>query len=143
MRGLIAEAGLEDEIVVDSAGTGDWHIGHAPDARATAAAAGRGITLSGAARQVIAEDFDTHDVIVAMDRANERDLRALAPDDEARGKVVLLRSFDPEAVAAGDLDVPDPYYGGDDGFPQVFDVVERACRGLLGHVEERLGTVSG
>ena len=66
-----------------------------------------------------------------MDRANERDLLALAPDEEARQKVRLLRSYDPEAVAAGDLDVPDPYYGGEDGFGHVLDVVDRAARGLL------------
>jgi len=131
LRGLVAEAGLQHEIAVDSAGTGDWHVGRPPDARSTAAAATRGITLEGAARQVIAEDFASHDLVVAMDRANERDLRALAPDPVARDKVVLLRSFDPVAVAAGDLDVPDPYYGGDDGFENVLDVVDRASRGLL------------
>jgi protein-tyrosine phosphatase len=128
MRRLVAEAGLEDEVEIDSAGTGDWHVGHPPDARATAAARARGLTLEGAARQVTAADFDDYDLLVAMDRANERDLRALAPDAEARAKVVLLRSFDP---TAGDSDVPDPYYGGDDGFERVLDVIERAARGLL------------
>ena len=131
MRGLIAEAGLEEAISVESAGTGDWHIGHPPDPRSVAAARERGIALSGEARQVIADDFAEHDLVVAMDRANERDLLALAPDDEARAKVRLLRSYDPEAVAAGDLDVPDPYYGGEDGFGRVLDVVDRAARGLL------------
>jgi protein-tyrosine phosphatase len=134
-RRLVAEAGLEDEIVVDSAGTGDWHIGHPPDERATTAARGRGITLEGQARQVAADDFRSHDLVVAMDRANERDLLALAPDEESRRKVVLFRSFDPEAP--GDLDVPDPYYGGDDGFEHVLDVVDRAARGLLEHLRSR------
>ena len=90
--------------------------------------------LEGAARQVTAEDFDRFDLLVAMDRENERDLRARAPGDEARAKVRLLREFDPEAVAAGDLDVPDPYYGGPGGFDQVLDLVEAACRGLLDEV---------
>ncbi len=134
MRRLVADAGLEDEIVIDSAGTGDWHIGHPPDERATTAARGRGITLEGQARQVIADDFDAHDLVVAMDRANERDLLALAPDAAAREKVVLLRAFDPEAVESGELDVPDPYYGGDDGFEHVLDLVDRAARGLLEHL---------
>jgi protein-tyrosine phosphatase len=134
LRGLVAEAGLEDEIEIDSAGTGDWHVGHPPDARSAAAASERGITLCGEARQVIADDFARHDLVVAMDRSNERDLLALAPDDDARARVVLLRSFDPEAVATGDLDVPDPYYGGDDGFEIVLDVVDRASRGLLEHL---------
>jgi protein-tyrosine phosphatase len=132
MRRLVAEADLEDSVEIDSAGTGDWHVGHAPDERATAAARARGITLEGAARQVTPADFEDYDLIVAMDRANERDLRALAPDDAARKKIVLLRSFDP---GADDLDVPDPYYGGDDGFEHVLDVVDRAARGLL---EQRL-----
>ena len=90
--------------------------------------------LEGTARQVTPADFAAFDLIVAMDHTNERDLLALAPDAEARGKVVLLRSFDPEAIASGDLEVPDPYYGGEDGFEIVLDVVERGCRGLLEHV---------
>ena len=134
LRSQVAEAGLADAIAIDSAGTGDWHIGHPPDARSAAAAQARGITLTGEARQVTAGDFAAYDLIVAMDRANERDLRALAPDEAAREKVVLLRAFDPEAVANGDLDVPDPYYGDGDGFETVLDVVERASRGLLDHL---------
>ncbi len=133
MRRLVADAGLEDAVSVQSAGTGSWHIGKAPDERSAAAARTRGITLEGAAQQVSAADFARFDLLVAMDRGNERDLRALAPDEQARAKVVLLRAFDPEAVRSGDLDVPDPYYGGDDGFERVLDVVERACRGLLEH----------
>jgi protein-tyrosine phosphatase len=129
MRHLVAEAGREDALSLDSAGTGSWHIGNAPDPRATAAAAERGITLAGAARQVTVADFDAFDLIVAMDAANARDLRRLAPDDAARAKVVLLRDHDPEA--GGDLDVPDPYYGGEDGFETVLDIVERSCRNLL------------
>ena len=138
MRHLVREAGLEDAVEVDSAGTGDWHVGSAPDRRATAAARERGIVLEGAARQVTLVDFDAFDLIVAMDASNRRDLERLAPDDTARAKVVALRDFDPLAVEAGDLDVPDPYYGGDDGFGHVYDVVERACRGLLDHVRKRL-----
>ena len=134
MRHLIAEAGLEDQVVLESAGTGSWHVGSAPDERATGAARARGIVLEGAARQVTPADFGHFDLLVAMDRTSERDLLALAPDAEARGKVALLRSFDPEAAASGDLDVPDPYYGGEDGFEHVLDVVERGCRGLLEHV---------
>src|SRR3954452_3232584 len=129
MRYLVAEAGREDAVEIASAGTGDWHIGNAPDVRATSAARGRGITLEGAARQVRATDFDDYDLLVAMDRANQRDLQRLAPDDEARAKVVLLRDHDPEAE--GELDVPDPYYGGDEGFEEVLDIVERSCRNLL------------
>jgi protein-tyrosine phosphatase len=99
-----------------------------------AAARERDIVLEGAARQVTAEDFDDFDLLLVMDRENERDLLARAPDGEARAKVRLLREFDPESVAAGDLDVPDPYFGGPHGFDRVLDMVEAACRGLLDEV---------
>jgi protein-tyrosine phosphatase len=130
MRGLLREQGLEAEIEVDSAGTGDWHTGAPPDSRATAAARSRGITLEGAARVVTPADFYEFDLILAADRRNLRELSALAPGD-ARARLHLLREFDPAAPGAPDLDVPDPYYGGDDGFEQVIDLIEAACRGLL------------
>jgi len=132
MRHLLREEGLEDEITIDSAGTGAWHVGNPPDRRATAAAAARGIVLEGAARQVRPSDFDDYDLLLAADRENLADLRAIAPDDEARAKVRLLREFDPHSH--GDLDVPDPYYGGPGGFEEVLDLVEAACRGLLAEV---------
>jgi protein-tyrosine phosphatase len=138
MRHLLREEGLTDRVAVDSAGTGSWHVGSPPDARSTEAARARGVVLDGAARQVTALDFDDWDLLLAMDRSNQRALLGLAPDGEAREKVRLLREFDPEAVAHGDLDVPDPYYGGEDGFGHVFDVVERACRGLLEHVRSQI-----
>jgi protein-tyrosine phosphatase len=129
MRSLLREGGLEDRVEIDSAGTGGWHAGDPPDARATEAARARGIALEGAARQFTPEDFGRFDLIVAMDRDNLRDLLALAPDEEAAEKVRLLREFDP--AAGGDLDVPDPYYGGAHGFERVLDLVTAACRGLL------------
>ncbi len=129
MRRLLDEAGLSDRIEVDSAGTGAWHAGCGPDPRAVAAAARRGISLTGAARQVRLSDFGDFDVIVALDGENARDLRRLAPDDEARARVRLLREFDPRHD--DDLDVPDPYYGDDDGFGHVLDLVDAACRGLI------------
>ena len=130
MRGLLREQGLEDRVEVDSAGTGDWHIGSPPDARATTAARSRGITLAGAARVVARRDFDDFDLILAADRRNLRELRAVAPR-ATRARIHLLREFDPAAEGAPDLDVPDPYYGGDEGFEHVLDLVEAACRGLL------------
>jgi len=130
MRGLLREEGLEDAVEVDSAGIGDWHVGSPPDSRATAAAQARGVTLAGAARQISAADFRDHDLILAADRSNLRDVRALVPAG-ARAELHLLREFDPASAGAADLDVPDPYYGGDDGFEHVLDLVEAACRGLL------------
>jgi low molecular weight protein-tyrosine phosphatase len=109
MRGLLRAEGLEQAVAIDSAGTGGWHAGDPPDARAVAAARSRDVVVEGAAREVTAEDFKRFDLVLAMDRENERDLLARAPDDEARAKVRLLREFDPAAVVAGDLDVPDPY----------------------------------
>jgi protein-tyrosine phosphatase len=137
MRAQLRQAGLENEIEVDSAGTGGWHAGEPPDERATAAAHRRGIRLEGAARQVRPSDFDEFDLIVAMDRRNLRELQALAPDDEAREKVRLLREFDPATAGAPDVDVPDPYYGGERGFEDVLDMVEASCRGLIAELRAR------
>jgi protein-tyrosine phosphatase len=134
MRGLLRERGLEDAVAVDSAGTGGWHVGAPPDARATAAARARGVTLAGAARQVAHTDFADYDLILAADRRNLRELQALLPAG-ARAKLHLLREFDPASAGAPDLDVPDPYYGGDDGFEHVLDLVEAACRGLLDRLQ--------
>ena len=132
MRHLLVVEGLQDEIELDSAGTGGWHVGDPPDRRATAAARARGIALEGAARKVRPSDFEDFDLIVAADRENLADLRAIAPPGTAQ-KVRLLREFDPASEGAPDLDVPDPYYGGADGFERVLDLVEAACRGLLEH----------
>ena len=133
MRHLLVEEGLQDEIELDSAGTGGWHVGDPPDRRATAAARARGIALEGAARKVRPSDFEDFDLIVAADRENLADLRAIAPPGTAQ-KVRLLREFDPHAA---EVDVPDPYYGGADGFEEVLDLVEAACRGLLAEVRGR------
>jgi protein-tyrosine phosphatase len=130
MRALLREQGLEDAVEVDSAGTGGWHIGEPPDARATAAARARGVALAGAARQIAPADFTAFDLILVADRRNLRDVRAITPP-AARARLHLLREFDPASDGAPDLDVPDPYYGGDDGFERVLDLVDAACRGLL------------
>jgi protein-tyrosine phosphatase len=137
MRRLIDDAGLADSIEIDSAGTGGWHAGEPPDERAALAAARRGVTLEGAARQVRESDFRRFDLLIALDRANLRELLAIAPDEDAAEKVRLLREFDP-ASADGALDVPDPYYGGDHGFETVLDMIEAACRGLLDELRARV-----
>jgi protein-tyrosine phosphatase len=136
MRDLVTREGLDGAIEIDSAGTGAWHVGDPPDPRSTAAAKARGIVMEGAARQVTDADFEAYDLLLAADEQNVAALRAVAPDDGAAAKVVLLRAFDPAAVAAGDVEVPDPYYGGASGFDDVLDMVDAACRGLL----ERLRT---
>jgi protein-tyrosine phosphatase len=135
MRRLVDQAGLKQSIELDSAGTGAWHVGSSPDARATAAARTRGTALEGSARQVTAEDFEHFDLVIAMDSANMHDLRALAGDENQRAKVRMLREFDPQSAARGDFDVPDPYYGGDGGFDHVYDLVHAACEGLLERIQ--------
>jgi protein-tyrosine phosphatase len=134
MRSLVIEEGMEDRVELDSAGTGAWHVGSAPDERATAAAAAQGVKLDGRARKVEPEDFERFDLILAMDSSNLRDLQALADSAEARERVRLLREFDPASHGDDDLDVPDPYYGGDDGFGTVFELVRAACQGLLAEI---------
>jgi low molecular weight protein-tyrosine phosphatase len=130
---LAREAGLADAFVIDSAGTGTWHIGEPADARMCAAAARRGIAIRSIARQVTAEDFDRFDHVIAMDAANRRALRALAPAAH-RQKIHLLRDRDPDSP--GD-DVPDPYYGDATGFDEVLDIVTRAGRAWLDAFRER------
>jgi protein-tyrosine phosphatase len=131
MRTLVQRAGLQDSIELDSAGTGRWHVGSPPDARASAVARTHGVALEGLARQVRTEDFDEFDLVLAMDSSNMRELRQLAPGAPERAKVRLLREFDPASVDADDLDVPDPYHGTASGFEEVFDLVHAACDGLL------------
>jgi protein-tyrosine phosphatase len=138
MRELVRDAGLEQQIELDSAGTGSWHVGSPPDPRAIAAADARGVTLTGSARTVGPDDFDDFDLVLAMDRSNMRELLKLAPDDRAREKIRLLREFDPASAvgAAGseELDVPDPYYGAVGGFEEVLELVQDACAGLLAQI---------
>ena len=133
MRHRLAEAGLDDAIIVESAGTGSWHVGDPPDVRAAQEARARGIVMEGTARQFARGDFGRFDLVVAMDEENATHLRRMAPDAEAAAKVRLLREFDPRA-AGDDLSVPDPYYGGPEGFSTVFDLVDAACLGLIEHL---------
>lgn len=129
MRNLVREAGLQDKIEIDSAGTGSWHVGEDRDRRSRAVAKRRGMPIEGPARQFQREDFDRFDLVLALDEENARDLRRLAGSDQDRKKVHLLREFDPSAPEGAS--VPDPYYGGPDGFEEVFDICLSACRGLL------------
>ena len=125
VREAAADAGVDVE--VDSAGTGAWHVGNPPDRRMTAAAAEDGLELAGQARQVTVDDFREFDLVVAMDGSNHADLLRLAPDDDARARVRLFREYAGEAGEG----VPDPYYGGPDGFREVVDIVRRAARRLV------------
>lgn len=133
-RRHLDEAGLAGRVEVDSCGIGPWHAGKAPDARAQAAAAARGLDLSGLrARQLDDDDFGCFDYLLAMDHDNLAALEARRPAG-SDAHVGLFLSF----AGLPDRAVPDPYYGGDDGFEEVLDLVEVASRGLVEHVRRRL-----
>lgn len=138
MRSMLADAGLDEVVEVSSAGTGSWHVGEPADARAAAALARRGYDAGGhKARQFSARWFDEFDLVVAVDAATAGELKRLARTQH-RDRVRLLREFDPlcRAASGADLDVPDPYYGGPQGFDDVLDMVERACSGLLDELRD-------
>ena len=133
-RKQVQGAQLESRISIDSAGTGGWHVGKTPDHRSCQAAARRGYDLSALrARQVAVDDFQRFDLILAMDHGNLERLQALRPAN-SRGELDLfLRRY-----KLGEDAVPDPYYGGEDGFEQVLDLIERASAALLDEIRERL-----
>jgi len=135
MRRLLEDRDLDGRVQVSSAGTGDWHVGERADERTLAVLARHGYDGSGhRARQFVAEAFDDNDLVVVMDSNNLADVRRLAPPGDDT-EVRLLREFDP---AATDTDVPDPYYGGPQGFDEVLAMVEAACRGLVEHINKDL-----
>jgi protein-tyrosine phosphatase len=134
MRHLVAEAGLSDRILVESAGTSGYHLGEPPDRRATAAAKRRGIDIKNQGKQFKREDLVRFDYVLAMDQDNLEDLLALDAQKKHDGKIRLLRSFDPASPPGAK--VPDPYYGGDDGFDHVLDLCTAACERLLQHVRK-------
>jgi protein-tyrosine phosphatase len=131
MNYLIRQRQLQGQIECDSAGTSSYHIGSPPDSRMTQAAKPYGIVLKGRARQFIPADFDQFDWILAMDRENYRDILALATEDHHSHKVRLMCDF---CRTYPDQEVPDPYYGGAEGFTYVIDLLMDACNGFLDHV---------
>ncbi len=133
-RHIVHESGLQKVIVTDSAGTHAYHVGEAPDRRAQATAKTRGIDLSDLrARRVTAKDFNKYDYVLAMDRDNYAILDELCPE-AYEGQLSLFLDYAP---AVGRTEVPDPYYGGPQGFEVVFDMVEEAARGLLADIQSR------
>jgi len=131
-QGMVDGSGFADAIEVDSAGTGDWHIGHSPDQRTSQVAATKGYDLNQLrARLVSGDDFEQFDYIIAMDRANLSDLVAMQPSNFS-GFLGLFLDF---STQDSYREVPDPYYGGEDGFELVFNLVEEASRGLLQHIQ--------
>ena len=134
LRRKVHEAGLDDRIEVDSAGTAGYHVGSPPDGRAIVHGERRGLKMKALrGRKVSREDFDRFDFILAMDEENLSDLESIRPP-AARATLALLMSYAPHA---GSKVVPDPYYGSADGFERVLDLVESACEGFLGSLASR------
>lgn len=128
MNHLIAEKGLGDRITCDSAGTANYHVGASPDRRMAAAAFKRGIVLKGSGRQFTRVDLEAFDLILAMDRSNYQDILALDLGGKFSHKVKMMCDY---ARRHPDKEVPDPYYGGTEGFNYVIDLLFDACEGLL------------
>lgn len=144
LRDRVESAGLGDVVVVDSAGTGDWHRGDPADPRSLATLAANEYVLDGhIARQITHDWFDSLDLVLAMDSSNFQNLQMLAARAGVEPDLHMLRTFDPSLAHLSqphpELDVPDPYYGGDDGFNDVLRMIERASDGLVAQLPARLG----
>lgn len=135
MRALLAEAGLDEMVRCDSAGTIGYHTGHAPDNRMTAAGRKRGLAMTGKARKVTADDIDDFDLILVMDNANHAELMELVTPSN-RHKV---KRFCDYCIEHPDTEVPDPYYGGDQGFEHVLDLLQDGCAQILKEVQKSHG----
>lgn len=132
-RRLVKEKGLDEHYRVESRGTAAYHIGEGPDARMRTVARKHGLIYDGKARQFQKEDFSTFDLVIAMDESNRRSLeRSVSSPDDAQ-KIRMMREFDPRAEPNDP--VPDPYYGGIDGFERVYQIIQRSCLGLLEELE--------
>lgn len=142
LNAMLAEAGLDDRFVAESCGTADWHVGKPMDSRSALALEAAGYDPSAHRARRFDASWHDHDLILVMDEANRRDVLAGLPEDR-HDRVRMFRSFDPEAPDADPAtgtgpDVPDPWYGGPQGFLDVLAIVERTCRNLLTHLEPGL-----
>ena len=135
MHHMVNKAGLKDRVFIDSAGTGGWHAGDRADDRMRKHASRRGYDLNHLARQVRAKDFEEFDLILVMDQQNLREIRPFNRAGDKMHKVMLFCEF---AKGREETEVPDPYYGGEQGFEQVLDIVEDGCSHLLQHIQTQL-----
>lgn len=133
MSHRITEAGLADKIEVDSCGTSNYHIGDKPDVRTRTNAKKNGISLNHLGRQLTEMDLEEFDFILAMDRSNHQNIMRLKNASKHISKIKLMREFDP---AQGD-EVPDPYYGGEQGFQEVFEILDRSVEGFISHLRSQ------
>lgn len=132
---LVNERGLDPYFYVDSAGTSAYHIGEPANSKSRQVAERHGVKLQSRARKFEPEDLEEFDLILAMDRENYDNLKQLDQDDKYGDKILLMRDFDPEP---GNGEVPDPYFGGMDGFQNVFEILRRSSKELLDELEERV-----
>lgn len=135
MRALVESEGLADRVAIRSAGTGGWHAGKLPDQRMRTAALNRGYNLNSRAKQVSEEDLRDHDLVLVMDQQNQREIRSFDAELRFAGKIRLFCDFCTDHEAR---EVPDPYYGGEQGFEVVLDLLEDGCRGVLAHIRSTL-----
>jgi protein-tyrosine phosphatase len=131
----LSQRGVEHKYMVDSAGTGNWHAGDLADSRMRATALSHGIDLKSRARQVTKLDFKKFDMLLAMDRTNYLVLLDIDKSETYSERVYMMRAFDPDIHQ--ELDVPDPYFGGDNGFEEVYQMLERSCENLLNILESK------
>ena len=132
---LVNERGLQPYFLIDSAGTSAWHIGEPANSKSRQTANKHGIELNSRARKFEPADLEEFDLILAMDHENLQNIKQLDKQNRFSDKIKLMRDYDPQP---GDDEVPDPYYGGMDGFQHVFDVVRRSCEAMLDKLENRI-----
>lgn len=130
----VKNAGLSDQILIESSGTGSWHVGHLPDPRMRKEAASHGVEMTHKARHFIAQDLENYDLIFAMDKQNRIDILSLDKEGKHADKVVLFREFQPGAEKGAE--VPDPYYGDAEGFTNVYHMVEETSAKVLEYIKE-------
>lgn len=135
-RHLMEERGLSGKYQLDSSGTSAYHSGEAPDRRMRQVAAKHGFEYTGQAKQFRRDDLNKNDLIIVMDHNNRRIIKSLAEDEIQSNKIRMMREFDPQG--SGELDVPDPYYGGEEGFEVTYQIVKRSCEGLMEALESGL-----
>jgi protein-tyrosine phosphatase len=133
-RKHVIDSGLEHDFYIDSCGTADYHIGHSPDPRSRHNALDNGLIYDHLGRQLSYDDLVEFDYIVAMDHSNLENIKKLANGSVREAEILMMREYDP---AADHVDVPDPYFGGDNGFQEVFEILDRSTKALLDQLKNR------
>lgn len=136
---LVEESGHSEKIKIDSAGTINFHAGNAPDKRMQLAGKARGYTIQGAARQIQTSDFNAFDLIITMDQSNHQNVLNLRPEGDTRAEIKAFCEFCSKHPNI--TEVPDPYYGGAEGFETVLDLLEDGCAGILDYITQKYTSI--